>query len=260
MFQNIYPVFETKRLLKKEMLENLRDYPRTLFRLKYQEYSDGILTGCDIEGLDTGEAGLRVLPGILLWKGIPYLLEEPETIPCTASGRLAYLKTRFSDKAVGIGQEEYFSKLYLDEEVPDPGRELELARFKLQPGARLRTEYVDFYDYATEFDTADRIHALYSGPGHPTVWLRLLKCFADTLLRLSARNPLDCAFCMSCLQEKEAMPYEAIRTYLNVRLGQDKEYTNQQIYSGLRGILQDAGGREGTPGDTVRRDNTLLMI
>lgn len=27
MFQNIYPVFEPKRLLKKEMLENLRVFP-----------------------------------------------------------------------------------------------------------------------------------------------------------------------------------------------------------------------------------------
>ena len=52
MFQNIYPVFEPKRLLKKEMLENLRDFPRSLFGLQYQNYSDGILYGCDITGTD----------------------------------------------------------------------------------------------------------------------------------------------------------------------------------------------------------------
>ena len=48
MFKNIYPLFERKRLLKKEMLENLRDYPRNIFQILYQSYSDGILSGCNI--------------------------------------------------------------------------------------------------------------------------------------------------------------------------------------------------------------------
>ena len=64
MFQNIYPVFEPKRLLKKEMLENLRDFPRSLFGLQYQNYSDGILYGCDITGTETG---MILLPGILCY-------------------------------------------------------------------------------------------------------------------------------------------------------------------------------------------------
>ena len=68
MFQNIYPVFEPKRLLKKEMLENLRDFPRSLFGFQYQNYSDGILYGCDITGTETG---LILLPGILCYKGVP---------------------------------------------------------------------------------------------------------------------------------------------------------------------------------------------
>ena len=49
MFKNIYPLFERKRLLKKEMLENIRDFPRDIFDIFFRNYSDGILTGCDIE-------------------------------------------------------------------------------------------------------------------------------------------------------------------------------------------------------------------
>ncbi len=30
MFKNVYPLFERKRLLKKEMLENIRDFPRDI--------------------------------------------------------------------------------------------------------------------------------------------------------------------------------------------------------------------------------------
>ena len=67
MFRNVTPIFKRKYVLKKEMLENLRDYPRTLFHIQYQEYSDGILYGCRLEAADTK---LTVLPGIILFQGL----------------------------------------------------------------------------------------------------------------------------------------------------------------------------------------------
>ena len=33
------------------------------------------------------------------------------------------------------------------------------------------------------------------------------------------------------------MPYEAVRAYLHARLGQNKEYTNMQMYGALKKIL-----------------------
>ncbi len=36
MFKNTYPLFERKKVLKKEMLENLRDYPRDVFHILYR--------------------------------------------------------------------------------------------------------------------------------------------------------------------------------------------------------------------------------
>lgn len=144
MFQNIYPVFETKKLLKKEMLDSLRDFPRELFDLQYRGYSDGILMGCELEGY---EGGLKIMPGILYYQGIPYFLKRPFDISVQADGNLAYLKVRFLGKTVGARQEEYLSQIYIDGRIPDTNCELELGRFKLQVGARLRTEYVDFGDY-----------------------------------------------------------------------------------------------------------------
>ncbi len=255
MFQNIYPVFEPKRVLKKEMLENLRDYPRTLFDIQYQEYSDGILYGCRLEALDKE---LTVLPGIVLFKGIPYFMEKPYVVSCEAQGKLTYLKVCFTDKEVGTGWEEYRGRICLDRQAPDTGRELEIARFKLQPGARLRTEYVDFGDYATEFDTVNRIHAAYAAPGHQVVWPQILKCFAQEMMRQRLRDPWDCAFCMGCMQMQATMPYEAVRSYLNIKLGQEKEYTNEQTYRALLQILREAGGDR--IGRTDRQDNRLLII
>lgn len=257
MFQNTYPVFEAKRLLKKEMLENLRDFPRSLFRLQYQDYSDGILAGCDIKGT---RAGLTIQPGILCYKGVPYFLDEPYPVPCRAEGKLVYVKVHFWDKAIGTSGEEFFSQVMIDGQEPDAEQELELARFKLQPGARLRSEYVDFYDLETEFDTVNRIHVPYAAPGHPGIWPRILKIFVGAMLRHPMTNPWDQAFCLSSLQLTEAMAYEAVRAYLNARLGQEREYTNAQIYSALKGILREAGGRDGGQGRPCKKEGTLLML
>ena len=149
------------------MLENLRDFPRSLFGFQYQNYSDGILYGCDITGTETG---LILLPGILCYKGVPYFLERPYPVSCKAEGKVAYVKVHFWDKTIGSGGEEYLSQIIVDEQEPDAEQELELARFKLQAGARLRSDYVDFYDYETEFDTVNRIYVPYAAPDHPGIW------------------------------------------------------------------------------------------
>lgn len=257
MFQNIYPVFEAKRLLKKEMLENLRDFPRKLFDLQYQDYSDGILAGC---GIRWGGEELKILPGILLYRGVPYFLEEPYSIRCRAEGELAYLKVHFWDKSVGTGQEEFFSQIVVDGQAPDRDQELELARFKLQPGARLRWEYVDFYDHETEFDTVNRIHVPFAAPGHASIWPQICKSFGREMLKYPVQNPWDSAFCLGCLQLAAAMPYEAVRAYLNARLERDQEYTNGQIYGALKNILADVGGKGTGPERPQKREGTLLML
>lgn len=257
MFQNTYPVFEAKRLLKKEMLDNLRDFPRELFDLRYRGYSDGILYGCELKGV---EGGLKIMPGILYYKGTPYFLENPFDVSCRAEGKLVYLKVHFWDKAIGVGGEEFFSQVMVDEQEPDPEQELELARFKLQQGARLRTEYVDFYDYETEFDTVNRIYAPYAAPGHAGIWPQICKSFVKELLKYPITNPWDSAFCLNCLQLTEAMSYEAVRTYFNIRLGLDKEYTNEQAYRALKRILREAGDGEEEPGRQRKKEGTLLML
>ena len=73
MFKNIYPLFESKCLLKKEMLENLRDYPRSIIQILCQDYSDGIITGCELSVVNHE---IIISPGILCFKGVLYILEK----------------------------------------------------------------------------------------------------------------------------------------------------------------------------------------
>lgn len=258
MFKNIYPLFERKRLLKKEMLEILRDYPRDLFRLMYQDYSNGILVGCELETVD---GGLVIHPGILYYNKIPYILEENWKIPCEATGKLSYLKVKFSDKIAGIGQDEYLSQIYWDDNVPDGSHEIELARFKLQSGARLRDNYTDFYDYNTEFDTINRIYAPFASVRKHSIYPQILKSFSVTLMQHPIQNQWDYSFCLDCIKLHTVMPYDEIKVYLNMRLDQEQEeYSNKEIYDNLSRILSEAAGKKERGNRTEKGDRKLLLI
>lgn len=257
MFENREPVFETKRLLKKEMLESLRDFPRDFFWLKYETYSDGILTGCEIKGT---ENGFVILPGILCYRGVPYFLKKPYFVSCKANGRLTYIKVHFWDKEIGAGEIKYLSQIIADECETDTKEELELGRFKLQPGARLRSEYTDFYDYETEFDTVNRIFVPYAAFRHTGIWFEILKSFASQMIKQSGLNSLDYAFCFQCLQLKEAMAYEAVRAYLNLKLEQQKEYSNSQVYEALKYILRQTNEKKEEKRFREKKEGTLLML
>lgn len=41
MFKYVYPQFEKKRLLRGEMLDQLRDYPKNYIKMSFQGYGDG---------------------------------------------------------------------------------------------------------------------------------------------------------------------------------------------------------------------------
>ena len=82
---------------------------------------------------------------------------------CPAEDRIRYVKVQFltlvyeNERTIGN------TRVYLDDKLPDPSCELELCRFRLQAGARLRNTYENFSDCVTEFDT---IH-LVEVPGLP---------------------------------------------------------------------------------------------
>ena len=48
MFSYRYPQFESKRLLRAEMLNELRDYPIRFMKAMWDGYAQGIAAGCAI--------------------------------------------------------------------------------------------------------------------------------------------------------------------------------------------------------------------
>ena len=257
MFRYEYPVFEHKNLLKKSMLDELRDYPLSLSRMFFAGYGDGILEGCSLRW---EQDVLYLEPGLLHYHGDIYRMEEPCPLACTATDQLTYLKVRFATMDYERGKRGGMGEIQLNT-IPAENGEIELGRFRLQEGARLRTVYENFEDYQTEYDTVNRIHAPYAGPGGAGLWPQLLKVYAQELLETGTTDIYDVSFAMTVLgTDGQAVP-ACIGSYLGrAGDGTAEPGSNEERYQKLLRILKDrkSGGRGWQQPESGRGQMILL--
>lgn len=236
MFKFESPVFVHKNILKKDMLDELRDYPLQISRMILEGCDDGVLKGTEITWEDNL---LKVSPGLIWHGGNIYRMEETCSINCPPVDQLTYIKVRFitmdyeKDRMGGLGD------VYMNEIPPENG-EIELGRFRLQEGARLRTEYENFDDYQTEFDTVNRIHMPFIGAGGPGLWSGLLVEYAYELLKTGTDNIYDTCFAMQILGAEGKIAGELIAWYVEKSVGRKiTDFSNGFFYEKLRGILRE---------------------
>ena len=243
LFIHQYPHFQKGRVLKSKMLENLRDYPRDLADLQFQNYSDGILAG--VEVTVRGE-NLVISKGIVKYNGRLYMLHSDYEVAYLHSKKESFLKIRFAEAESDLDFTSSTAEIILEDAVECARNEIELARFKLKPGARLRSEFTDFFDFATEFNTINHLHCQYAGIQHSTYNPMILRQFARELLQSKPSNPYDIAFTLDCLNQ-ERVEREAIEFYISNRLElADHRLSNSQIHRYLSRILVEVknGGRK----------------
>lgn len=257
MFRYEYPIFEHKNLLKKNMLDELRDYPLNLSRMYFSEYGDGIMQGC---GLSWENEVLRLNPGLIHYGGNIYRMENPYSLACPATGQLTYLKVHFATIDYERGRQGGVGEILLSDEPPESG-EMELGRFQLQEGARLRTVYENFEDYQTEYDTVNRIYVPYMQVDGVGLWPQLLKVYAVELLETGTTDVNDVSFAMALLGAGGHVSHECIAWYVHRAGGHDlKKTSNAEYYRGLLDVLKNRvnGGTGWKHQDGSRRQMILL--
>lgn len=235
MFYYEMPQFEKKHLLRTEMLEQLRDFPRDYLGILYADYSDGVLCGCT-PGWEQGK--LTIEPGILRYQGNLYFLKESFAMNCEAQDRLQYLKVQFQAPVKENGIMISKTKIYLDNLAPNTANEIELCQFRLQEGARLRDTYENFADCITEFDTIHLIDTPWASPGKPTLHPKILKQFAAEVLKKRNGDTMDICFAMEIFSNQGIMSEEAVRSYIDLRTGSNAGVGNKGLYCGLIEILK----------------------
>ncbi|OXM85381.1 DNA and RNA helicase [Paenibacillus rigui] len=239
MYSNVYPYFTKGRILKRSMLESLRDYPRQFTELYFKDYADGVISGTDVRIEDEW---LVVTGGIVKHRGWIYLLQDECRVPYRATGRDTLLKIRFQDPEEQPDFQHYGAALVLDDEVQVGGNELELGRFKLKEGAKLRSAYQSFADFATEYNTWNLLHVQYAGRGGSSLHPAVTRFYAAQLLEKGSTNAYDIAFAMQCMNQG-AVDRELVLHYISQRLGMGyKPYDHVQIHRYLVRILDEAQG------------------
>lgn len=236
MFTYIQPRFAKGRVLKTEMLEQVRDYPRVLANIQYDEYSDGILNGANVT-VDPAE--LTVAPGLIKFRDHLYMLEQPQRLFYKATEQEQILRIRFEDHGSNSDFDRLAGVLVLDEQQPATD-ELELGRFKLKQGAILRSDYVDFADMVTEFNTWNPVSARYAGIGQDTLRPEILHQFARELLQTGTQDAADYAFAFMVLNAQR-IERTVVEHYIAARNQTEPgSGSNMRLHRQLTVILQDA--------------------
>lgn len=265
MFKNSYPLFEEKHLLTKEMLENLRDYPRMVTDHLFSDFADGIVSGCKITW-DQGE--LMVGSGMVWRKGKLYFMKEAFRVACGAMDSVRYLKIRFTDCSQETGGMTERGEIVLEDRRVDSEREMELCRFRLQEGAKLRYKYENFEDYSTKFDTVDQIDTPYAAKGKSTMKPELLVQYAREMIKKGSFNPLDAAFSMEILAQDGRISMEGILAYIEGRIegrDGDQAYGSESgggrgVYWNLLKILKEPDTAAVTPGGMPDGKNRKILL
>lgn len=119
--------------------------------------------------------------------------------------------------------------------------ELELCRFKLKKGARLRTDYNDFFDIQTEYDTVNLANAAWTAAGGNTLSKEITDCFARKVLECERAETGDIQFAYFLLQSKEAVNYEILMDYIRRKTGFSGEKVlleREEVFRRLEEILE----------------------
>ena len=257
MFEYKIPRFAELRIFTREILFSMRDLLWKEQQLAYTDYSSGIITGC---GLVEKDGLIGVEPGIVKFGGRLYLLEKQELLPYQPSDQWTVLKIRFGTPIASKDFEYYTGELVLDPETRLHANELEMGRFKLKTGAYLRTDYVDFADMDTEYDTVSLIHAVQAACGEPTLHRKILEQFAREAWPY-LQDGFDVDFCGHCLAGRQPVRREYLTRYICRRL--EAEYHpmgNRELYEALTRILRTIKG--GGAADSRHRpaEDTILLV
>lgn len=234
------PQLENGYILKRSMLMALADAAFLTSEYLCKDYADGILAGCE---LTASEDTIVVKEGILFFDGQVFLMKEPLRIPYEPTNTTTVLKLSFSNETRDADCTYWEMDAVLTEQEKLQKGELELCRFKLQEGAKLRYQYQDFEDRNTEFDTLNTIYVPYAAKGQSTLCPEITKSFAREMLELENISDFDALFCLQILGQNRAITKEALKGYIQRRKKEKiLDDSNLGIYQELVRILQKEKG------------------
>lgn len=231
------PIFQKGSLLTQEMLDAMKWYLLDTSAARFSDYTNGILSGMQVK---VSDGILTVGKGLIKYKDTLIVVSEETTVPVAESNTLQVLKLSLSDKEIGTEFETIDIDIVVDNNAEKKESELEICRMRVQNGAKLRSDYRNFEDMNTEYDTIQFLHADWSACKSKGIHPEILERFAREARESRKKEAADICF----LQQIYGMNFgtcrrDCITFYLEEKLGtRQEEYTNQEIYDGLQKVLK----------------------
>ncbi|WP_143555712.1 DNA and RNA helicase [Selenihalanaerobacter shriftii] len=171
-----------------------------------------------------------------------YILDKSQNLNYTNTNKEMVIKFRVAQIEETEDFRTYNSEIFFDNKIELKEDEFELGRFKLREGAELRSNYNDFLDFSTKYNTINIINVKYANVEKHTLHPLIIRTFAKKLLKASYDNNLDTIFAMESLNSK-TIDRDVIISYLVRRLGiAEKGYTNLELYEYMKKIVKELSG------------------
>ncbi len=252
----IYPNFAKGRILKIEMLENLRDFSRDMLEIFTDNLSDGVVRGLEP---NVSKDIITFSKGIVKYQGNVYLINEKLSIDYKATDVDVLIKLVFLEQSLEVDYKIQHVAINLDMDTKIKDNEIELGRFKLKAGAYLRTDYKDLDDYTTEYNTINLINVQYSNVDEHTITPKFINSYGLEILKTNTENIWDITFATSCINSKN-ISRSLILSYINKKLDENNEkLTNDEIHKKLFIILKKIREENIYEKTTVKARKTIIV-
>lgn len=251
------PLFSSGTVLTKDMLESIKNYAVAESENAYIGYSDGIYSGCEITATDDM---LTVNRGIFIYNERAYYIDKPMSVKYVPTNEWMIFKINFVGEEVSATYITREIKVCLGREQELGSNDIELCRFKLQSGARLRSVYRGYGDLNTQYDTIYVIHAKWSAYGKSSLSPVILKEFYREAIKLPGREMIDKMFLHQIIELRgNTLNRDTIQLYISEKLGWEyKDYPDEKLYEGLNEALR--GMRNGRSNTMIREQRERRII
>lgn len=223
MLVNKKVFFRHGAILTKEMLNVVYDYPRDFLCLKYDKYSDGIISGLNFKILHEDNS-LVLTKGIVKYKNELYFLLEDvnltkffsqQNLEISRKSRYLQLKMEVKDNKENV-QEKLLMLVVLDNAFDE--RNIPLCRFRWN-GSEIKIPKINYSDETIFYDFIDNqsylnvIDTPYAYLKEATYHSMLFKAIGEYLNNKKNKTILDYIILIQ-IQNNIVLSMETIKSYI----------------------------------------------
>ena len=223
MLVNKKVFFRHGAILTKEMLNVVYDYPRDFLCLKYDKYSDGIISGLDFKILHEDNS-LVLTKGIVKYKNELYFLLEDvnltkffsqQNLEISRKSRYLQLKMEIKDNKENV-QEKLLMLVVLDNAFDE--RNIPLCRFRWN-GSEIKIPKINYLDETIFDDFIDNqsylnvVDTPYAYLKEATYHSMLFKAIGEYLNNKKNKTILDYIILIQ-IQNNIVLSMETIKSYI----------------------------------------------